>query len=755
MKQTKLWLTTIAVLLCSLTASAHDFEVDGIYYNITSSTDHTIEVTSSDGTEYYGSITLPATVTHNDVNYSVTSIGDRAFFYCSSLTAITIPDGVTSIGDDAFFGCSSLTAITLPDGVTSIGGGAFYGCSSLTTITIPEGVTSIGEYAFYSCSSLAAIVVAEGNTTYDSRNGCNAIIETNSNTLIQGCSATIIPEGVTSIGKYAFLGCSLTSIIIPESVTSIGGGAFLGCSSLTTITLPESVTSIGGGAFSGCSSLTTITIPEGVTSIGARAFYGCSKLTAITIPEGVTSIGDNAFAYCSSLTAITLPEGVTSIGKYAFLGCSLTAINIPKGVTSIGNNAFYNCSSLKTVINYSDLPLQRGSNDYGYVAYYADRVIDADEVIDGYAFKTIEGVHYLIGYIGDKTELTLPADYKDENYQIGGGAFSGCSSLTAITIPENSQLTSFGEYAFYSCSSLTAITIPASVTSIGEFAFYGCSNLIAINIPEGVTSIGEFAFAYCSSLTTITILEGVTSIGECAFYYCSSLKELTLGKGIRKIESRAFYGCTVLEKVTAYATRPPTAADINIFSDATYENATLYVPQGCIDKYQVMTGWSSFYTIEEMEGGTPNYLTLRQADNGEVGIVVDLGRTYKVRITAFEGWTIHSVTFNGEEVTAQLTEEGTFTTPALQVDAVLNIAYEKTDNTTMVANTTARAIKVQGHRGTLRITGATEGEAISVYTTGGTLVAQESAEEGETLLTLSTGQVYIVTVAHTVVKIGM
>jgi hypothetical protein len=168
-----------------------------------------------------------------------------------------------------------------------------------------------------------------------------------------------------------------------------------------------------------------------------------------------------------------------------------------------------------------------------------------------------------------------------------------------------------------------------------------------------------------------------------------------------------------------------------------------------------MTGWSAFYTIEELEDGTPNYLTLRQADNGEVGIVVDLGRTYKVRITAFEGWKIHSVTFNGEEVTAQLTEEGTFTTPALQADAVLNIAYEKTEDNTMVENARANAIRVQGHQGTLCITGATEGDAICVYTTDGMLVTQESAEDSETILTLPTGQVYIVKVADKVVKIGM
>ena len=236
MKQTRFWLATIATLLYSLTASAHSFEVSGIYYNITSSADLTVEVTYKGeysiayDNEYSGAVTIPSTVTYNKNTYSVTSIGPDAFLYCNSLTDITIPESVTSIGDHAF-----------------------YGCSSLTDINIHSSVTSIGSSAFSDCESLTSITVAEGNTMYDSRGGCNAIIETASNTLIAGCSATIIPESVTSIGDHAFYGCS----------------------SLTYINIPSNVTSIGYYAFSGCSSLTYINIPEGVTSIGFEAFRYC------------------------------------------------------------------------------------------------------------------------------------------------------------------------------------------------------------------------------------------------------------------------------------------------------------------------------------------------------------------------------------------------------------------------------------------------------------------------------------------------
>ena len=220
-----------------------------------------------------------------------------------------------------------------------------------------------------------------------------------------------------------------------------------------------------------------------MTSIGYYAFYGCSSLTAINIPESVTSIGSSAFHGCSSLTTITLPEGVTSIGSYAF----------------------YGCSSLKTVINYSGLNIQKGSSNNGYVGYYADRIINVDECIDGYAFKTTGGVHYLTGYIGDDTELTLPDNYHGENYQIGESAFYKCESLTAITIPES--VTSIGDDAFYYCLSLTAITCHAvTPPTIGDsYTFFGMGWSIPVYVPEG--SVEDYKAAeYWKDFTNITAL---------------------------------------------------------------------------------------------------------------------------------------------------------------------------------------------------------------------------------------------------------
>ena len=332
-------------MLMPIGLSAHNFEVGGIYYNITSTEDKTVAVTFSGDSysavadEYTGEVAIPATVTHGGVTYRVTSIRGNAFRRCSGLTSITIPEGVTSIGSGAFSDCTSLASITIPSSVTSIGSSAFFDCTSLTSVILPEGVTSIGGDAFYCCTSLASIT---------------------------------IPEGVTSIGNSAFERCtSLTSITIPEGVTSIGGYAFYKCLFLRSNFINNSKCSDAtnwGAVFyteeeevdgmiiqnnvlvAARGNLTIANIPEGVTSIGSYAFNRCSGLTSITIPEGVTSIGNYAFYRCSGLTSITLPEGVTSIGSYAFEGCTgLTSITIPSSVTSIGWNTFNNCTSLTDV----------------------------------------------------------------------------------------------------------------------------------------------------------------------------------------------------------------------------------------------------------------------------------------------------------------------------------------------------------------------------------------------------------------------
>ena len=324
--------------LLSIAASAQTkVEIDGVWYNLSKKAKQAV-ITSPDGYHYSGSITIPTTVTYEDVECNVTGIENFAFNYGTSLTDVHISSlefwcnlDFSSAGNNPIYYAENLylngelvTELIIPSTVTAIKDYTFACCRSLTSITIPESTTNIERSAFYYCDGITSITVSAGNAIYDSRNKCNAIIETSNNTLIVGCSTTIIPNDVTSIGERAFAYCeSLTTITIPESVTSIGEWAFSGCSSLTAINIPENsqLTSIGGGAFYGCSSLTTITIPEGVTSIGGDAFGGCSNLTNINIPKGVTNIMGYTFYECSNLTTITIPESVTSIGLSAFALC--------------------------------------------------------------------------------------------------------------------------------------------------------------------------------------------------------------------------------------------------------------------------------------------------------------------------------------------------------------------------------------------------------------------------------------------------
>ena len=308
-------LVVMAMLHVSMAVMAYDFYDDGIYYNIVSREDRTVEVT--DGKNCRGDIVIPPKVTIEGITYNVIAIGKWAFEGCTGLTTIEFPESLREIGSTAFVGCSGLTSIEFPESLTEIGNEAFRYCSGLTTIELPKGLTEIGNAVFVGCSGLTTVELPEGLTKIG-----DWAFE-----FCGGLTTIEFPEGLTKIGKGAFGACDgLTSIVFPEGLTKIGDRAFEACYGLTSIVFPESLTEISYMAFSGCDGLTTIEFSEGLTKIGEEAFYGCYGLTSIEFPEGLTKIGDEAFEACYSLTSIVFPESLAEIGSNAFEGSRIPSV---------------------------------------------------------------------------------------------------------------------------------------------------------------------------------------------------------------------------------------------------------------------------------------------------------------------------------------------------------------------------------------------------------------------------------------------
>ena len=522
----------------------------------------------------------------------------------------------------AFYGCTGLETVALPDGLTEIAARAFSGCSKLVSVRLPSTLTSIGEYAFYDCKALADVVVPEKITTL-------------SRSLFAGCTglkSVTIPAGVKTIDSGAFNKCSsLESIELPEGLTTLGSQAFMNCSALKSVRIPDGVTAIPNETFAYCSVLETVELPSALKTIGNMGFYKNNALRSISFPETLETIGTNSFDECHSLADVTIDIPVVT--DYSFRDCGCTTIVLGEKVTEVGRNAFYGYSdesgNVKSITCRAQTPPELGQTPfdgigknvegkkYLYVpaaSYEAYEKEWASVIGQGYTLEDIsdqeltDGVWYRVSreekwtttmpdtfsalYVRTVGEQTISAealqsvvarlaaqsapatlDFSTADYvsaefpallagneKLGGirlfenttsiadGAFKGCTALTRAVGPST----------FEGCSALAEVTLPSSVASIADKAFSGCAALSEIALGN-VKSIGDEAFA-ASGLTEVSL--GGTTLGAKAFRDCPALAEVELGS-IGTVPAESFKGCTSLTSLTVPAS--VTAVDAGAF----------------------------------------------------------------------------------------------------------------------------------------------------------------------------------------------
>ena len=437
-------------------------------------------------------------------------LADAALRNCRNITSVTVPDGVTEIVYFCFSGCADLREIHLPDSVTAIGTYAFTGCEALQEFRRLPNLTEIGGSAFARCAALRAFP---------------------------------FNEGLQMIGGYAFSGCgSLTEADLPDSLTTLGSGAYAECASLRRVTIGKGLPDIESYSFLNCASLEEVSVPGNIKMIGASAFEGCVKLRNITLEEGVQTIRTSAFNDCAALEEFLCPDSLTSLSNYVFMGCSsLRRVRFGKDLEAFSRGTFTNCAALEILECSTANPYFRAAGncvirrtDASVVLGCKGSIIPADGSVKAVSPNAFQGTRGL-------TKIDIPNDVKS----IGKFAFSECSDLAEITLPDS--ITEI-VYASFGATAVKQIDIPVTVKSLS--GFNDCKKLEAAPIPDGVEEIVDYAFTYCVSLKEARFPQGLKTVGDRAYYGCDSLTEIHIPAGVASIGPGAFSHCAALRQLT-------------------------------------------------------------------------------------------------------------------------------------------------------------------------------------------------------------
>lgn len=776
-------LGAFAIMFSAVSASAYDFSAKtgngtDIFYNINPD-GKTVTVTYGGSKYNVSSLEIPQEVSHDGVTYTVTAIGNKAFQE-AKVNTITLPNTITEFQSYAFclssirefnypsnlkyirsrvfdgtqinngdlpegletieegaFARTRIKELYLPPTLTTIESMAFYGCDYISEVAIPGSVRIISRSAFSNCRSLSKVTFGEGVEELE-----GACFE------YTPLSEIEIPSSVTILGQSCFAGNKIKELILPNTIRSIGESCFYSSSELESITFSSGLTELPASVCKDCNNLYKINIPEGITKIGIYAFENCRTLSHITLPQSLTELGDRVFSG-SGIVDFVLPPNVKTINARLFEYCdNLTDVTVTSNISRIEEHAFANCNHIRNVL----LP-------------------DKLEYLDEYAFSGCSSLE----------TINIPSSLTSLRH----ATFWGCTKLRKLQIPEGVKELQL--YLFQGCVTLEELELPKSLEKIDNGFIDGCESLKKLVLYNNVDMVAQGAFNGCPSLqeihlyravlptcrqATSTVQPVIPADNNCTLYvpvgsvesykaseYWNTFKNIVgeeisepLNYQISFPWSISGGKLTVNGEATKNVMEFAMDSDVEIVAvpNTGYHLQALLVngedvTAAMTDGRYIISKIASNYTVDAKFAENPVKLSLFMAVGGSVDVDVEKKDTFSCTITPEKGWEINTVTFNGRNVTADLTDDNRYTTPALTGDSELRVTFENRDSAVKNIGIDATATKVYVDRdGVVTLEGLEPGVLINVYTVSGQFVNSATSNSGVTTMQLQQHGIYII-----------